>query len=64
MGNRIEMTPRLKWLISGTIVATCGLLLYIAGDLINALLVKQVGAMMLSVGVITCSLIWILGLTK
>jgi drug/metabolite transporter (DMT)-like permease len=64
VSNRIELTPRLKWLVSGVLIAVCGLLAYFAGDLIGNIPAKNTGIMVFSLGVIIACATWIRGLAK
>jgi drug/metabolite transporter (DMT)-like permease len=64
MSNRIELTPRLKWIVSGVLVAVCGLLAYFAGDLIGNIPAKHTGMFVFSLGVIIACAAWIRSLAK
>lgn len=64
MANRIELTPRLKWLISGALIAVCGLLAYFAGDIVGNIPAKHTGIVVFSLGVIIACATFIRSLGK
>ena len=64
MSNRIELTPKLKAFISGIGIAVCGLLAFLAGDLLTNSAAKHAGTIVFCLGVFISSATWILGLKK